>query len=272
MMSLLEGMMLRDYDNKNTIKKGRGHLLLAIIISFCLIVVVDIQSHASSLELVNVTHVIDGDTVVLDDQRHVRLLGINAPEVSHGNGVNEAGGIAAKELLKSLLKNAKVMLEKDAEAFDQYGRTLAYLRTSDGININRELVRRGVAAVNIYPPNVKYSRELIGDQTIAEIEGLGIWQMPDYQLHSIGEFLTNKRKGWGRYQSTVTHIDVERKGAKLWLGAVVYIWINSDNLKYFSDVYDYLNQSIEVRGWPRKWGKYWSIQARHPSQIIVQPS
>ena len=269
-MSLLEGMMLRDYDKKNTIKKPRGLSLLVILILLLLTVVVHVQSYASRLELVNVAWVIDGDTVVLDDQRHVRLLGINAPEVAHGRGVNEAGAITAKEVLENVLKNAEVYLEKDVEEFDHYGRTLAYLRTSGGVNINRELVKRGVATINIHPPNVKYSTQLITDQAIAEIEGLGIWQMLDYGPQSIDHVLKHKRKGWGRYQSTVIHIDVEGKGTKLWLGEMVYIWINSDNLKYFSDVYGYLNQPIEVRGWPRQWGTRWSIQARHPSQIIVQ--
>lgn len=272
MMSLLEGMMLRDYDIKNTIKKPRYLLLWFFFMAVLLAVLVCIQGNANNVELVKVARVIDGDTVVLEDQRHIRLLGINAPEVSHGQGVDEVGGVAAKEMLETLLKNVEVFLEKDIEEFDHYGRTLAYLRTTDGVNINRELVKRGGAAINIYPPNVKYSTQLMADQAIAEIESLGIWQMPDYEPRTIDNFLKNKRKGWGRYRSTITYIDEKAKGTMLWMGEAVYIWINKDNLKYFPDVHDYLNQTIEVRGWPRQWRKRWSIQARHPSQIIVQPS
>ena len=77
-----------------------------------------------------------------------------------------------------------------------------------------------------------------------------------------------KKKGWGRFRGEVTKIDVNKKGVKVWMGEDVYIWIKQSNLRYFSDLDDYFQQPVEVRGWPRKWGKYWSIQARHSSQLI----
>jgi len=54
-------------------------------------------------ESARVKYVIDGDTVVLEDRRHVRLLAINTPEVA-GKRPAEPGGEAAKRWLKAQLE------------------------------------------------------------------------------------------------------------------------------------------------------------------------
>ncbi|MGZ4981330.1 MAG: thermonuclease family protein [Methylobacter sp.] len=73
--------------------------------------------------------VYDGDTVVLEDGRKIRLLGINTPEVQHRGKLADAGGDEAKQWLTDKLKNTKVRLEAGVEKTDKYGRTLAHLFT-----------------------------------------------------------------------------------------------------------------------------------------------
>ena len=113
---------------------------------------------------------------------------------------------------------------------------------------------------------------LINSQQLAEIEELGLWGLSSYEFVNIVDLPQIKKKGWGRFRGVVTVIDVGARGVKVWLGEHVYVWIKHSNRPYFTDMDDYLQQYVEIRGWPRKWGQYWSIQARHPSQIIVLPN
>ena len=227
-----------------------------------------ISDDVEARERVEVARVIDGDTVVLRDGRHVRLLGINAPEISHHGGANEEGAIQAKETLERLIIKSPQFLESDKELFDHYGRTLAYLFSAEGKNMNAELVRLGLVTVNLYPPNLKYSQRLISSQYLAELEELGIWGLPSYGFVNTNDLPLVKGKGWGRFRGEITAIDNDTKGVKIWLGERVYVWVKRSNLPYFNDLDGYLKTHVEVRGWPRKRGRYWSIQVRHPSQMV----
>lgn len=74
---------------------------------------------------VKVTRVIDGDTVVLSNGIHVRLIGIDTPEK------NACFANEATKLTENLLLNKKITLKTDVDALDQFGRTLGYLITED---------------------------------------------------------------------------------------------------------------------------------------------
>ena len=83
-----------------------------------------------------VTKVIDGDTIVIEGGREIRLLGIDADE--RGYPCYES----AKKKLEELVLGKKVVLEKERENVDKYGRCLRYLFLN-GKNINLELVKEG---------------------------------------------------------------------------------------------------------------------------------
>ena len=58
--------------------------------------------YSGAFEDVVIRSVTDGDTLVLNDGRKVRLLGINAPELGFGGEASEPYAIAAKDYVKSL--------------------------------------------------------------------------------------------------------------------------------------------------------------------------
>jgi len=98
-----------------------------------------------------VERVIDGDTLVVKNNTHVRLLGINTPEKG------EFYYQEAKDFLNNLTLNRTVKLEYGKDKTDLYGRILAYIII--GKNINSELVRNGFANLYIYNSD-KYTNEL----------------------------------------------------------------------------------------------------------------
>ena len=81
-----------------------------------------------------VVEVIDGDTVVLDDGKEVRLVGIQAPKLPFNRPNFKEWPLAreAKEELEKLVLNQRVTLSYGGERTDRHGRTLAHLHTDDG--------------------------------------------------------------------------------------------------------------------------------------------
>jgi micrococcal nuclease len=138
------------------------------------------QLQSSSALAGRVTYVIDGDTVVvrLDSQQpvHVRLIGINTPEIAHYGKPGECFGIRAASLTRRLALGRRVVLQAGRERHDRYGRLLAYVRVlGEPDDLERTLLVRGAARTLAIAPNVDraavYAR-LEGD---AQRAGRGLW-------------------------------------------------------------------------------------------------
>lgn len=101
-----------------------------------------VENFLLDYEIAVVERVIDGDTVVIDSEESVRLLGINAPE--RGEHYSDE----AAKFLEDMVLNKTVRLEYSGKKYDKYGRLLAYLHIGRE-NVNIELVRNGFANVYI---------------------------------------------------------------------------------------------------------------------------
>jgi len=101
-------------------------------------------------EIMKVSRVIDGDTIVLANGERVRLIGIDTPERG------EFGYEEATKYLENLIDGKEVRLKKDVEDRDHYGRLLRYIYTKDGRFVNKLLVEDCVARPYPYKPNTKY--------------------------------------------------------------------------------------------------------------------
>jgi hypothetical protein len=101
----------------------------------------------------------------------VRLIGVDTPEVSGGEGPcgPEASAFTAKQLA-----GEQVRLEFDEEKTDRYNRALAYVWLGDEL-YNETLVREGYAEVSTFPPNVKYEDRFLAAQDEAQAAGVGPW-------------------------------------------------------------------------------------------------
>lgn len=116
----------------------------------------------------SVLRVIDGDTIVVDNGVHVRLLGINTPE--RGQVLfNES-----TERLRQLI-GGEILLEADVEDEDKYGRKLRHVYAGN-VPVNLRLVREGYAKVLIIPPNEKHSEVFLEAEARAMDESLGVWK------------------------------------------------------------------------------------------------
>lgn len=87
-----------------------------------------------------VTRVIDGDTFETETGEKVRLIGINAPEIT------DIYGQEAKKYLADLIENKTVDLhsDNDSKDRDRYQRLLRYVFL-DGVDINKKMISDGFA-------------------------------------------------------------------------------------------------------------------------------
>ncbi len=217
----------------------------------------------------SVVRVYDGDTIILEDKKQIRLLGINTPEIESRLRAEEPGGVAAKKWLQAQLQEEKVYLEYDQTKRDKYKRLLAHVFTPDGKHINQALLENGLAFVSIIPPNIRYSDKLIQAQQQAEKQKLGIWSMPDYQPKLIAQ-IANHNKGWQRFTGTPASIKKSRKYTRLIFDDKIDIRILNTNLDLFPALSTYVGKSLEIRGWVSRNKDHYSLLIQHPSALIIR--
>jgi len=92
-------------------------------------------------------HVVDGDTIDVDNVGRIRFVGINTPEK------DEPGYQEAKDFVKKKCLGKTVYLNiDDAKHYDKYSRVLAVVYVND-ININAALLKGKYADIMYIPPS-----------------------------------------------------------------------------------------------------------------------
>lgn len=128
-----------------------------------------------------VSHVVDGDTVDLDFGsgriERARLLGIDTPETMKPDAPVECYGPEASARAKDLLApGTEVLVQRDTEARDRYGRLLVYLwHRADGAFVNGSLVADGYARTLSIEPNDAHRVDLSAAAAAASAGGVGLW-------------------------------------------------------------------------------------------------
>lgn len=136
-----------------------------------------------------VTRAVDGDTLVLENNERVRLIGIDTPEIHESNKLNRDAqrsgqdaatiknlGRQSYEFTKKLVEGKRVRLEFDVERYDKYKRILAYVYLADGTFVNAKIVEEGYASLMTYPPNVKYADLFLKLYQQARQNQRGLWK------------------------------------------------------------------------------------------------
>lgn len=118
-----------------------------------------------------VVAIIDGDTIIVDRSDghsppvHVRLWGIDAPELA------QRGGIESREALRVQIGNQWVTVVN--KGIDQWGRELGWVNRSE-TNINIAMVASGWAWWYAY--FAPTSSELHVSQQAAQSSRIGVWK------------------------------------------------------------------------------------------------
>ncbi|POZ57951.1 SPBc2 prophage-derived endonuclease YokF [Lysinibacillus sphaericus] len=143
----------------------------------------------SKFEEYELQEIIDGDTIRIKyngSSEKIRFLLVDTPETNHKTLGVQPFGPEAKEFTKQLLAGQDtVYLEFDVSYRDKYKRLLAYVYTKDGISVQEQLLKNGLARVAyIYEPNTKHVDWFKSIQKTAQQSAIGIWSVEDYVTNS----------------------------------------------------------------------------------------
>ncbi len=123
------------------------------------------------------TSIIDGDTFRLETGETVRLIGIDAPELS------QPGGDKSREYLARLIKGKGITLEKGFEDRDTYNRLLRFVYIGN-LCINEEMIRQGYAEARYMSSEDPLREYYIQLEMEAEITKAGLWSENIFQPRS----------------------------------------------------------------------------------------
>jgi micrococcal nuclease len=122
-----------------------------------------------------VVRVVDGDTIVLDHNEKVRLIGVDTPETVHPAKPVERFGHEASAFTTRRLQGQDVRLAFDQQRRDRFGRTLAYV-CLNGHLVNEEIIREGYGFAYVkYPYNAALMARFRAAEASARTAGRGLW-------------------------------------------------------------------------------------------------
>ncbi len=224
-----------------------------------------------------VADILDGDTLVLEDGREVRLVGIQAPKLPLGrpNFPEWPLGREAKATLVELALGRRLTLSYGGRRADRHGRLLAHLHDQSGRWIQGEILARGMARVYSFSDNRALIREMLAIERTARAARRGIWAHPFYRVISHREtwrFLNTFQLVKGRVMRAAVvrgrgylnfdddwrtdfTISIAPKSVRLFRAAGI-------------ELHAYEGRSVRVRGWLKSFNGP-MIEVTHPEQIEV---
>lgn len=221
--------------------------------------------------------IVDGDTLVLDDGRQVRLVGIQAPKLPLGRAGFKAWPLAreAKRALSALALGRTLTLAHGGTRIDRHGRVLAQLFDAEGGWIQGQLLSQGMARVYSFADNRALVPAMLALESAARAARRGIWAHPFYAVRTPGE-AARRIGGFELVEGLVRDVAVVRGRVYLnfgddWredftitLSPKVRRVFEAENIQ--PEIYR--DRIVRVRGWLKSYNGP-MIEVTHPEQLEV---
>ncbi len=221
--------------------------------------------------------IVDGDTIVLDDGRQVRLVGIQAPKLPLGRAGFKAWPLAekAKQALSVLTLGQRLTLAYGGRRIDRHGRALAQLFDAEGGWIQGKLLSLGMARVYSFADNRALVPEMLARESEARVARRGIWAHPFYAVRT-PEQAVRHIGGFELVEGRVREVAVVRGRVYLNFGddwrEDFTVTVSPKARRQFEaeniQPDDYRRRIVRARGWLKSFNGP-MIEATHPEQIEV---
>src|SRR5262249_1056234 len=173
-----------------------------------------------------VVRVFDAETVLLDDNEEVRLIGALAPRSPDlsAKAVAWPPEEATAAALRALVEGRSVSLAFSGRERDRYGRRLAHLfldRDGERVWVQGELLTHGNARAYGLPESYACMHALVAHERVARDAGIGLWANAAYAVRSASrtrELLT-RRNSYEIVSGTVAKVAVTKARTYLNFGA-----------------------------------------------------
>jgi endonuclease YncB( thermonuclease family) len=220
--------------------------------------------------------VIDGDSLTLADGRTVRMVEIQAPKLPKGrpNFVEWPFARDAQAALSALVQGRTVALYFGGTHEDRYGRVLAQLVRDDGLWVQGELLKQGMARVYTFPDNRAVAANMLALEGEARSGRRGLWADPFFAIRrpeEAGRYLGELELVEGKIvDGARTQNAVFLNFGPDWRTAFT-LRLNSEALRLFrSDKVDPLaliGATVRVRGYIRRDRERAIMDITHPEEI-----
>lgn len=223
-------------------------------------------------ERVRISFVQDGDTLMLNDGRRLRLIGINTPELGNTSGGAEPGAIAARDRLRQLtfVSQQQLSLRFDQERTDRYGRLLAHAFLANGHSLTEQLLSEGKGTQLVVPPNSWQASCYREAAQTARQQRVGIWALPEYQPIAVAQ-LNPRSAGFQIVRGRVSHLS--NSAPAIWINLVgnLALRIERTDLDNFrgTDLAGLVGSEIEAQGWIYTREGQLRMPLRHPYALKV---
>ena len=226
-----------------------------------------------------VVSVIDGDTLLLDDQSKLRLVGALAPTPPTTDAADWPPAAAAKAALEKYVTGQSLLLEFDQRKTDRYGVQLAQafvVGDGDTFWLQGRMVEEGLARAYSFPYNHGCAAELVELENGARALGRGLWANAAYAIRDASK-PRDIMRFLGSYQlveGVVANTNNNKGRVYLDFGADWHsdfsIAIEPRDRQKFEkagiDLLTLKGKRIRVRGWIESSGHV-EIRVTHPEQI-----
>lgn len=213
---------------------------------------------AAETVTVRVSHALDGDTLALTDGRHVRLIGINAPELGRDGRVDEPLARAARERLTGLAARREVQLVFERDGTDRHGRLLAHALDTDGHNLQEILLAEGLAGAVAVAPNFQFLARYLAVEAQARAARRGMWGEPYFIARAAAE---QRDRGFVFVADRIDHLRKTRRFYYFAFGTDLFLVVSRDHWAAYwpGRPEDLVGRRAEARGW--------LSDGRHPREL-----
>lgn len=211
---------------------------------------------AGSVEIgdAHIMRVEHNGVLVMNDGRALHLEGIRLPNAAQDHApqaITDKAFAELENLAHGRELNAYTVYPKE----DRYDRVRAQIFTQDGIWVQTELLKKGLARVDIAPDRGECYRDLYAAEAEARKAGLGLWADPAYAFRSPDAVATDA----GTFQVVVGRvISTAAVDGKIYLNFGqdwrhdFTVMVSADDVKTFKnmgvDPLNYEGKLIRVRG------------------------